>query len=462
VRVSVDSSLTIQAVLDVGPPRSVDQGVTVSLTFDDTWSSQLDAASVLEARDLTGTFYVNSPRLHQAQAGTEDLRYLSVADARELGLRGHEIGGHTLSHVQLPPLGTAEQRREVTNDRWQLSRLGFEVRSLAYPFGAVEEDLADLREVVQGAGYLGARDTNGISLTRCGVDGFESLPPRDPYRIRSTRSVDHVPPVRPGEPPLPPDTAATLLGWMDHVASCGGGWLPLVFHHFRDDCFAPDAPVAHCFEYAELERLADELASGERCYREGELEHCYPVSVANVGALLVGDAPAPVREPFTLRNPSLERSVISGATECIQRTQGTGGTASFARSTTVAHSGQVSERMQIAAPFVAAAEIRISRDFGACSTFTSPGEAYEASLWYRADPGQPAPTLRLIVHHLSSEYSWTRIFAAPFPADNSGQWQQVALQTAAMPLDTLALSFGLRLESVGAVQVDDFALSRRP
>ena len=70
-------------------------GVVVSFTFDDTFSSQLDAASVLEAHDLTATLYVNSPRLHQAQAGADNSTYMSLAEARELALRGHEIGGHT-------------------------------------------------------------------------------------------------------------------------------------------------------------------------------------------------------------------------------------------------------------------------------------------------------------------------------------------------------------------------------
>jgi peptidoglycan/xylan/chitin deacetylase (PgdA/CDA1 family) len=430
-------------------------GVVVSFTFDDTFSSQLEAASMLEAHDLTATLYVNSPRLHQAQAGADNSTYLSLAEARELELRGHEIGGHTLSHLSLTALGTAERRREVQNDRRELTRLGFDVRSLAYPFGDVEADLAAVREVVRSAGYLGARDTNGVALTRCGRDAIESLPPRDPYRVRSVRSLSHVPPA-----PLAPDDAATVLSWMDHVASCGGGWLPLVFHHFREDCSAANAPEAYCFEYAELEQLSSLLAEGERCYLDGEIQRCYPVSVVNFGAQLAGPTPAPGAEIFALRNASLERTLASGNTECLQRTQATDGTATFARSTTIAHSGQASERMQILAPYVAPAEMRVSRDFGACATFTSAGQRYDLSLWYRADPGAAPPTLRLIVHRLTTDYSWLRwIFEPQFSAASPGQWAQAALRTEPVPEGTLAISFGLRLESAGAVHVDDFALS---
>jgi peptidoglycan/xylan/chitin deacetylase (PgdA/CDA1 family) len=88
---------------------SDDPIVTVSLTFDDTEDEQLDAAAVLEAHGLVGTFYVNSPRLHQSSAGADD--WLSVADVQAMQQRGHEIGGHTLSHPDLTSLSEPERRR---------------------------------------------------------------------------------------------------------------------------------------------------------------------------------------------------------------------------------------------------------------------------------------------------------------------------------------------------------------
>lgn len=444
---------------------SDDPIVTVSLTFDDTEDEQLEAAALLEARGLAGTFYVNSPRLHQSSAGADD--WLSVADVQAMQQRGHEMGGHTLSHPYLTSLSEGERRREVSNDRRELSRLGLAVRSLAYPYGDVEAalDPADgpsLPEIVAAAGYASARDTNGFSLARCGV-GPETVPPANPYRLRSTRSVSNAPPADGGGPPLPPDTAETLLAWLDHTASCGGGYLPLIFHHVRPDCSDSGAPGSYCFDLPELDQLAQALASGERCREEGpsgEGELCYRIDVATVSAAL-GDADLPdAPEVFSMRNPSLERTLSAGNTECLQRLQGSQGTARFSRSTSVAHSGQASEHVEIPAPYVGSAELIVSRDFGACAHFASSGGAYDLALHYRADPGGSAPTLRFVVYRLTPDYRWVQwTIGLPFPAASPGSWVRRSFTTGAVPEGTIAISFGLRLESAGGVNVDDFEIA---
>lgn len=433
--------------------------VTVSLTFDDTEDEQRDAAAVLDAHGLAGTFYVNSPRLHQSSAGADD--WLSVADVQVMQQRGHEIGGHTLSHPYLTSLPEPERRLEVSNDRRELLRLGLAARSLAYPYGDVEAALdpaegPSLPEVVTAAGYASARDTNGFSLARCGV-GPETLPPADAYRLRSTRSVNNAPPADDGGPPLPADTAETLLAWLDHTASCGGGYLPLIFHHLRPDCSDSGAPEDYCFDLPELDRLSQALASGERCPPNGD---CYGIDVATVSAAL-GDADLPdAPEVFSMRNSSLERTLPSGNTECLQRLQGSQGTARFSRSTSVAHSGQASERVEIPAPYVGSAELIVSRDYGACSHFATPGAAYDLALHYRAEPGGAAPTLRFVVYRLTTDYRWVQwTIGMPFAAASPGSWVRRSFTTGAVPDATLAVSFGLRLESVGGVNVDDFEIA---
>lgn len=455
------SALSLSGAAVAGEPI-----VTVSLTFDDTEGEQRDAVAVLDAHELAGTFYVNSPRLHQSSAGADD--WLSVADVRAMQQRGHEIGGHTLSHPYLTQLPELERSLEISNDRRELLRLGLAARSLAYPYGDVEAALdpaegASLPETVAAAGYASARDTNGFSLTRCGA-GPETLPPANAYRLRSTRSVNDAPPADDGGPTLPPDTADTLLAWLDHAAACGGGYLPLIFHHLRSDCGSGDAPTGYCFELAELDRLARVLASGERCAlsddpagNEGEL--CYGIDVATVSAAL-GDAALPeAPEVFSLRNPSLERTLSAGSTECLQRLQGGQGTARFDRSTSVAHSGQASEHVAIAAPYVTSAELIVARDYGACSHFATPGAAYDLALHYRADPDASAPTLRFVVYRLTDDYRWVQwTIGMPFGAASPGSWVRRSFTTGAVPAGTLAISFGLRLESVGGVSVDDFEI----
>jgi peptidoglycan/xylan/chitin deacetylase (PgdA/CDA1 family) len=435
-----------------------DPPVTVSFTFDDTLAAQREAAAILERHGLRGTFYVNSPRLHQGSAGDGD--YLSLADALALEGSGHEVAGHTLSHPSLPELSRAEAEREIANDRRELSRLGLSPRSLAYPYGDFEAAAGSLREVVAAAGYANARDTNGFRLERCDT-GPESLPPPDVFRLRSIRSVNNVPPSGDGEA-LPPDTADTLLGWLDRASECGGGFLPLIFHELRASCADSDVE-GYCFDFGELDALAAALATGTRCREVGEDERCYGIDVAPVSDAL-GDElePAP-QEVFALRNPSLERTLASGNSECLQRAQGNGGTASFARSTGLAHSGTASERMQIAPPFAAAAELRIQRDFGACAPFATVGQAYALSLFYRADPGSPAPALRFVIHRLRSDLAWEQWTSSPpFTAASPGSWVQRSFTTVPIPEETIALSFGLRLQSAGGVSVDDFAIAPAP
>jgi len=434
--------------------------VTVSLTFDDTYQPQRAGATILEAHGLRGTFYVNSPVLHQASANPDSSYGMSIADVLQLQARGHDIGGHTLGHLSLTDLPEPERTREILGDRAQLLHLGIAARSFAYPYGHVEADRdrslgRPVLEIARGSGYTSARDTNGFDLDDCAT-GPETLPPRDPFILRSVRSVSEPPD---GADSVAPDTAATLLGWLDQAARCGGGWLPLIFHHLRPDCSQSDAPSSYCFDLAELDRLAAELALGARC-PGGSEDGCYRVRVLPVSTTIGETELVPAPEVPGLRNPSLERTLDTGETECIQDTGGRQ-TAVFSRSQ-VARSGQASERLAISAPYVAAAEIGVQRDYGECSIFASAGRAYDLSLYYRADPQSNLPTLRFVTYRLTSDYEWQpwQTLAA-FSARSPGTWVRQAVTTAAVPEDTIAISFGLRQESTGVINVDDFDAAPR-
>jgi peptidoglycan/xylan/chitin deacetylase (PgdA/CDA1 family) len=439
---------------------SDEPSVTVSLTFDDTLKPQLAGAAVLEAYGLRGTFYVNAPRLHAASAGS-DSDYMSVADALELAARGHDLGGHTLSHPSLTTLPEAERAREIENDRRELLRLGLPAQAFAYPGGDVEDLDPELGRPLTlqsaDAGYASGRDTNGFRLDACDT-GPERLPPEDTQRIRSVRSVNNAPPVREGEDPAPPDTAATLLDWMDHAARCGGGWLPLIFHHLREDC-AAEPGLDYCFDLAELDALSAALAEGRRCAGSS----CYRIVAETVSEALGVTPEEPAGEVAALRNPSFERMLASGRTECSQLAQRSEGTAVSGRSTRFAHSGAASERLEIAEPFVAPAELRITRDFGACAQFTTEGQAYELALHYLADPELALPALRLVVHRLDVDYVWQQwVSGTTLEARDAGEWVRRSFITPPVPEGTLALSFGLRLESAGVVYLDDLEIAPAP
>jgi hypothetical protein len=188
---------------------------------------------------------------------------------------------------------------------------------------------------------------------------------------------------------------------------------------------------------------------------EGE-ESCYRIRVQTVSEAMGKSELAPAPEVPGLRNASLERTLDSGGTECLQATMGDGSTAVFSRSD-IAHSGLSSARVAISAPYVAAAEFRVERDYGECSIFAAEGRSYALSLYYRAESQSPAPTLRFVSYRLTSDYVWERwTTGSAFSAQTPGSWVRLAFSTPAVPAGTIAISFGLRLESAGIINVDDF------
>ena len=66
-------------------------------------------------------------------------------------------------------------------------------------------------------------------------------------------------------------------------------------------------------------------------------------------------------------------------------------------------------------------------------------------------------TLRFVTYRLTSDYTWQLWTSSePFAALTPGEWVRQGFRTEPVPAGTIAFSFGLRLESVGAVNVDDF------
>ena len=119
----------------------------VTIGFDDGTVDQLGALPILQAHGMTATFFVNSGSIG-------DPEHLSWADLHTLFGAGNEIAGHTLNHVNLAPLTTAEARQEVCTDRNNLLAAGFPATSFAYPFGSFD---SNTEQVVRDCGYNSGR-----------------------------------------------------------------------------------------------------------------------------------------------------------------------------------------------------------------------------------------------------------------------------------------------------------------
>ena len=189
----------------VKQPDVVFNNTVVSLTFDDGDADNYSTRSVLAENGLRATFYVVS-------GFTNSNGYMTGDQLRDLYNDGNEIGGHTLSHVNLEDVRGADLEREVCQDRSNLVAYGFDVTSFAYPFGHYDDEA---KQVVKDCGYGNAR---GVS------DGPESIPPVDGHGLRAM-------------PYIVSDTRfPKMVRYVTEVENSGGGWVIFVFHHVCDGC----------------------------------------------------------------------------------------------------------------------------------------------------------------------------------------------------------------------------------
>ena len=212
----------------------------VSIEFDDGLETQYQTRALLSARGMHATYYDNS------NARPPGFNTLSESQLHDLANDGNEIGGHTLDHADLTTVTTAEATRQICNDRTELLAEGFNVTSLAYPYGHFN---AAIENIAKNCGYTSARGVDGI-VTPEGCGGncpfAESIPPKDPFDTRTPENADE-------DTPL-----SELEGFVTQAEQHGGGWVQLVI---RDIC----SPGAGCDFYsippAQFATLLDWIAA---------------------------------------------------------------------------------------------------------------------------------------------------------------------------------------------------------
>lgn len=109
----------------------------VIITFDDgNLDVYTNAFPIMQKLGLVGSFYIVADRL-----GTYNL--VDADQLRELAAAGWEIGSHSSTHLDLTA-DHSQVRYEVLQSRLTLEEAtGLPVRSFAYPFGMVDEFIAD-------------------------------------------------------------------------------------------------------------------------------------------------------------------------------------------------------------------------------------------------------------------------------------------------------------------------------
>jgi peptidoglycan/xylan/chitin deacetylase (PgdA/CDA1 family) len=101
-------------------PRTI-----VSITFDDGLASQYNASLILDEYGFKGTFYV-CPGLNEFE-GNELMSWEQIINVQS---RGHEIGCHTMTHVNASAISREEFEQELIACKQATNATSF-----AYPYG---------------------------------------------------------------------------------------------------------------------------------------------------------------------------------------------------------------------------------------------------------------------------------------------------------------------------------------
>jgi peptidoglycan/xylan/chitin deacetylase (PgdA/CDA1 family) len=191
------------------------QQTVVSLTFDDAWSDQYVASSMLASAGMHGTFYVNSGNVGSSPS------FLGWNQLQSLQSAGNEIAGHTINHVDLTSVSLTEAQRQVCQDRRALMSEGLAVTDFAYPYGATN---SSVQSIIQGCGYNSGRRSWGLcSPAQTGCPAAEAIPAQNLFATRTQSSIR---------------SWTTVQDLQNAVtnAEATGGWVTFVFHHVCDGC----------------------------------------------------------------------------------------------------------------------------------------------------------------------------------------------------------------------------------
>ena len=174
--------------------ETVPNSGSVAITFDDGFRNVAEHAfATLEHHKFPATIFVvggycggrnNWPT--QPKGSVPDLPLLDWNELKSLP-PGVTIGAHTMSHPHLEALSPTECERELAESRIALEqRLGYPVRSLAYPYGT---STREVRRVAARHFDLAVGTTLGFMS---GKSDPMDLPRIDTYYLRSGFTIDRL------------------------------------------------------------------------------------------------------------------------------------------------------------------------------------------------------------------------------------------------------------------------------
>ncbi|WP_126380615.1 polysaccharide deacetylase family protein [Desulfovibrio ferrophilus] len=137
----------------------------ICFSFDDGIANNLAAAEVLAEYNISACFFLNSGIVGEMSAdkvlehcrvrffGSPLLRFLDWDDVSRMQSLGHEIGGHTSTHVNMRDTPEPELRREIEQDREVLIRRCGEIHHFSWPYGRFIHFSLQAKRMVFAIGY---------------------------------------------------------------------------------------------------------------------------------------------------------------------------------------------------------------------------------------------------------------------------------------------------------------------
>ncbi len=169
----------------------------ITFTFDDGWASVYqNAFPLLKQYKYRATEFIVPNYIGKGN-------YMNATQLQELVAAGHDIGSHTVNHLNLTTLTPEQQDYELQQSKVLLKNYGFAIKDFALPFGGYNDAVIAKASLV----YRGIRTSDNGFNTReyFNIKKIKSLP------VGNTTTIDDV------------------KGWIA-TAQKENAWLVLRFH----------------------------------------------------------------------------------------------------------------------------------------------------------------------------------------------------------------------------------------
>jgi peptidoglycan/xylan/chitin deacetylase (PgdA/CDA1 family) len=136
----------------------------ISVSSDDGLKNNLRAASILSEYNISACFFVCPSMIGETdykkiKAFSENqlhlpaVEFMNWDDINKLLKQGHEIGGHTMSHVNIAKCANPQLTHEINNCYVEIEKRCGSVKHFAYPYGRYFHFTREAKNLVFASGF---------------------------------------------------------------------------------------------------------------------------------------------------------------------------------------------------------------------------------------------------------------------------------------------------------------------